>query len=191
MRVVENAQVEDPQSLDVKRLLAHVQVENGLYDLAMATSREVMAQDPTLRFVEQWLGRALYLSGRPQEALEVFTRPSQWGYRGYTLALLGRRAEAEALLAANPDVDTRHMLVHAALGNRDLAFDALERAAERDPWRVVMFMQRKEMALLRDDPRYESIRKRLLAPRQLTPGRNIGLTNPSSGQGARSAAESR
>ena len=191
LRVVESARVDDPQSLDVKRVLAHVQVENELYELAMATSRDVMAQDPSLRFVEQWLGRALYLSGRPQEALEVFRRPGQWGYRGYILALLGRRAEAEALLAANPNIDARHMLVHAGLGNRDPAFDALERAAASAPWRTVMWMQRKEMALLHGDPRYESIRKRLLAPRQLTPAGNIGLTNPSSSQGARSAAESR
>jgi tetratricopeptide (TPR) repeat protein len=169
LQVLERARIEDPMSLDVKRILALLQVENGLYDEAIKTSRTITAEDPDLRYVDQWFGRALYLSGRTQEALEYFTqerlRDRLWMYRAYLLAVLGRREEASALLTKEPRVDARHMLVYAALGDRERAFDALRRAAALDPWRAVTWMQRPEMALLRSDPRYDEIRSQLLQRR--------------------------
>jgi TolB-like protein/tetratricopeptide (TPR) repeat protein len=169
LHVLENARIDDPMSLDVKRALALLQVENGLYDEAIETGKAIVAEDPDLRYVDQWVGRALYLSGRPQEALELFTqehvRERLWMYRAHVLALLGRRAEAEALLAQHPRVDTRHMLVYGGLGDRERAFDALRKAAVLDPWRTVTWMQRPELALLRGDPRYAQIRTQLLQPR--------------------------
>jgi TolB-like protein len=165
LRLLEEARIHDPMSLDVMRVLAHLQVENGFYDLAIETSRKVQAEDPELRFVEPWIGRALYLSGRPEEALAVFPRPGQWGYRAYVLALMGRHDEARALLTANPRVDMRHVLVHAGLGELERAFQALEQAAALDPWRAVTHMRRPEMALLHGDRRYETIRQQLLQPR--------------------------
>jgi tetratricopeptide (TPR) repeat protein len=169
LRVLENARINDPMSLDVKRTLALLQVENGLYDQAIETSRAIMAEDPDLLYVDQWVGRALHLSGRSREALEVFTqehvRERLWVYRAYVLAVLGRHEEAEALLAQHPRVDTRHMLVYGGLGDRERAFDALRKAAALDPWRAVTWMQRPEMALLRGDPRYKEIMTQLLQRR--------------------------
>jgi len=169
LHVLERARIEDPMSLDVKRSLAYLQIENGLYDEAIETSRAIMAEDPDLRYVDQWVGRALYLSGRPREALELFTqehlRERLWMYRAHVLAVLGRHEEAEALLAQHPRVDVRHMLVYGGLGDRERAFDALRKAAALDPWRAVTWMQRPEMALLRDDPRYDEIRRQLLQRR--------------------------
>ncbi len=154
-----------------------MQVENGLYDQAIETSRGVIAEDPDLRFVEQLLGRALYLSGRPQDAIDVFTRPGQWGYRAYELALMGRHEEAEALLAAHSQSDSRHALVDAGLGDRDRAFAVLEQGAVLDPWRTVTWMLRPEMASLRGDRRFDAIRRRLLQPRPL-PVPRAAVTRP-------------
>ena len=169
LQVIERARTEDPMSLEVKRTLALLQIENGLFDQAIATSKAVIAEDPDLRYVDQWFGRALYLSGRTQEALEYFTqerlRDRLWMYRAYVLAVSGRHDEARALLAQHPQVDGRHMLVYAGLGDRERAFDALRRAAALEPWRTVTVMQRPEMALLRGDPRYDEIRTQLLARR--------------------------
>ena len=169
LQLLERARMEDPMSFDVKRALALLQVENGLYDKAIETSEAIMADDPDLRYVDQWFGRSLYLSGRTQEALEYFTqerlRDRLWMYRAYVLAVLGRDEEARALLAENSRVDARHLLVYAGLGDRERAFDALRRAAALDPWRAVTWMQRPEMALLRGDPRYHEIRTQLLQRR--------------------------
>jgi TolB-like protein/Flp pilus assembly protein TadD len=170
LRVLERARIEDPMSLDVKRSLALLQIENGLYDEAIATSRAIMPEDPDLRYVDQWVGRALYLSGRSQEALELFTQEHLhgrlWMYRAYVLAVLGRHEEARALLAQHPRAQhAGDMLVYSGLGDREQAFDALRKAAALDPWRAVTWMQRREMALLRNDPRYDELRTHLLQRR--------------------------
>jgi serine/threonine-protein kinase len=168
LHLLENARIDDPMSLDVKRTLALLQVENGLYDQAIETSKAIMAEDPDLLYVAQWIGRALYLSGRHQEALELFTqehlRERLWIYRGYVLAVLGRHEEASALLAQHPQPH-RHMLVYGGLGDRERAFDALRKLAALDPWRAVTWMQRPEMALLRSDRRYDELRTQLLQRR--------------------------
>jgi serine/threonine-protein kinase len=172
LHLLERASVEDSMSLELKRTLALLQIENGLYEKAIDTSKAIMAEDPGLRYVDQWFGRALYLSGRTQEALDHFTqdrlRDRLWMYRAYVLAVTGRQEEAASLLAQHPEVDARHLLVYAGLGDRERAFDALRRAAALDPWRAVTWMQRPEMAWLRGDPRYEEIKLRLLQPRRVT-----------------------
>jgi serine/threonine-protein kinase len=168
--VLERARIEDPMSLDAKRALASLQIENGLYDEAIETSSAIIAEDPDLRYVDQWIGRALYLSGKPQEALELFEqehlRERLWMYRAYVLAVLGRHDDARALLAQHPRVQhAADMLVYAGLGDRERAFDALRKTAALDPWRALTWMQRPETALLRSDPRYAEIRTQLLQRR--------------------------
>jgi TolB-like protein len=169
LQVLERARTDDPMSLELKRTLALLEIENGRYGEAMATSRAIMAEDPELRYADQWYGRALYLSGSTHEALEFFSqdhlRDRLWMYRAYVLAVMGRRTEAAALLAKEPRVDARHMLVYAALGDSERAFDALRRTAALDPWRALTWMQRPEVASLRSDPRYDQIRTQLLQRR--------------------------
>ncbi len=62
----------------------------------------MLARDPEFPFAELWLGRALLLSGRPDEAWPLLEN-KHWSYRGYLYAVTGRRAAAEALAAANPN----------------------------------------------------------------------------------------
>lgn len=166
LRLLEDARVEDPMSLEVRRTLAHLQEENGLYDEAIETSKAIMAEDPGLRYVDVFLGRALYLSGREPQALEfLMQRERLWAYRGYVLGVLGRHEEARELLAQHPRDHVRRMLVYGGLGDRDRAFDALRQAAALDPWLAVTWMRRPEMELLRGDPRYNEIRTQLLQRR--------------------------
>ena len=42
--------------------------------------------------------------------------------------------------------------------------EALERAVTMNPWRAATWMLRPEVALLRDDPRFAAIRRRLGLP---------------------------
>ena len=169
LQMLERALIEDAMSLELKRTLALLQIENGLYDRAIEMSKAILTEDADLRYVDQWLGRALYLSGRTDEALEHLTqerlRDRLWMYRAYIFAVSGRQEEAAALLAQYPRVDARHMLVYAGLGDRERAFDALGRASALDPWRAVTWMQRPEMAWLRTDPRYDEIKSQLLQRR--------------------------
>jgi hypothetical protein len=54
--------------------------------------------------------------------------------------------------------------IHAALGNVDRAFEALDRALVSDAQRIAIFLRSPEMAALRADPRYDGIRRRLKLP---------------------------
>jgi hypothetical protein len=47
------------------------------------------------------------------------------------------------------------------LGDKERAFEALERAVAANPWWAATWMLRPEVALLRDDPRFTAIRKQL------------------------------
>ena len=165
IEVLETARSVDPFSLDVRRVLALVQIESGRYEGAIENSRWVLERDPAFPFADLWLGRALYLSGRADEALQIFEgRPGQWPHLGYLYAVTGRRAEAEALAATHPEAPIRQMLIYGGLGDKERAFEALERAAELNAWRAATWMIRPEVAILRDDPRYLEMRRRLGLP---------------------------
>jgi tetratricopeptide (TPR) repeat protein len=51
MRQLEVALRGDPRSLDVRRVLANVQISAGLYDRALENARTVLAIDPTFPYV--------------------------------------------------------------------------------------------------------------------------------------------
>jgi hypothetical protein len=91
-------------------------------------------------------------------------------YLGYLYAVTGRRDEAEALVAEHPKAPIRQMLIYAGLGDKERAFEALERLVGRNPWRAATWMHRPEVAIIRDDPRFGEIRRRLRMPEQIIDG---------------------
>jgi len=152
-----------PLSLDVRRALAIMQIQAGLYQEAIFSAKWVLDQAPDFPFVEPHLGRALYLSGRPEEALPIFSRmPEDSVFLGYLYAITGRRDEAEALAAGFPPA--RSFWIYGGLGDKERAFEALDRAVTIQPWRVATWMIRPEMKILRGDPRFQAIRRRLGMP---------------------------
>ena len=162
--VLRAARVADPTSVDVRRTLAYVQVQNHDYESALETTRWLIAHHPDLEFAEQSHGRALYLSRRFKEALEWFSSSEvQWGHRGYVLALMGRADEARALAESHPNEPARQLLIYAGLNDVEQALDALRRTAMENPWRTLVWMQWPEMEpVLRGDQRAAAIRARLL-----------------------------
>jgi tetratricopeptide (TPR) repeat protein len=163
LRYLEAARAVDPRSLDVRRVLALVQVDAEQFDAAIESARWVLDRDPTFPFARNRLGRALALSGRAGEAVEIF-KQGDWGYLGYAYGVLGRRAEAEAMVAKNPNAHSRLLLVYAGLGDKDRTFEALERVAEVNWWRAATWMRRPELALLRGDARMAAIAAKLGVP---------------------------
>jgi tetratricopeptide (TPR) repeat protein len=139
-----------------------MQIQAGLYEEAIASAHWVLNQAPDFPFVATQLGRALILSGRPGEALPIFVKPGNKAFLGYLYAITGRRDEAEALAAEL--APARQFWVYGGLGDKDRAFEALDRAVTINPgsWVVATWMIRPEMNFLRGDPRFQAIRKRLL-----------------------------
>ncbi len=164
---LEAARRVDPLSLDVRRVLTQVQVNAGLYAEAVENGRWVVARQPKFPYAEVFLARALLFAGNPDEALALFENSDSegnWGYIGYLYAVTGRRAEAEALAAKHPSAEARRMLIYAGLGDKDRAFQALERTVEINWWRAATWMVRPEMAVLHGDARVAELRTRLGLP---------------------------
>ena len=146
LEVLRTALVVSPTSVDVRRTLAYVQLQNKDYAGAIDTSRWVIANHPDLEFADQSYGRALHLSGRIDEALEWFSNSeSQWGHRGSVLALMGRHDEARALAEAHPGEPARQLLIYAGLKDVERALDALRRTALDNPWRALVWMRWPEI----------------------------------------------
>ena len=162
LQLLAEAQAVDPFSLDVKTVTGNIQVDTEQYDEAIKNLEWVLARDPRFPFAAGQLGRALLLGGRTQEALAVIERqPANWGLRGYAYAVTGRRAEAETLAASHPDLPGRQMQVYAGLGDKDRAFEALNRLADINWWLAAYLMQRPEMQFARTDPRMAALRQKL------------------------------
>jgi hypothetical protein len=87
--------------------------------------------------------------------------PGAQQYLAYAYVKAGRRAEAERLAIANEGFPFRAAIIHAALGDKEGAFDALERMAVSEPQRLGLTLMFPELTELRGDPRYESLRKKL------------------------------
>jgi TolB-like protein len=165
IRLLEGAVNLDPTSLDVRRVLAHFLVNVRRYDEAIATANWVLERKPDFPFTKIWLGRALALSGRHDEAVTVLSGdPGLWAYLGYTYAVMGRRADAEALAATHPADARGLMLVFGGLKDKPRALQALERLAASNPWRAATWLQRPEMDVLLGDPSANALRTQLGLP---------------------------
>jgi len=171
LQLLEVAREAEPASLDVRRTLASIQVEVGLYEEAIQNAKWVLARDPSYPFAANRVGRALALSGRMDEALRVFEEDDSVGpgYVGYVYARTGRRDEAEAIARDAARIPggfaaATQLLIYGGLDDKDRAFEALDRLVERNAWRAATWMLRPEVAVIRDDPRFDAIRRRLKIP---------------------------
>jgi TolB-like protein/DNA-binding winged helix-turn-helix (wHTH) protein len=166
MRQLEAALRRDPLSLDVRRVLANIQISAGLYDRARDNCERVLAVDATFPFVDMLRARALLHQRRISEAVAWFETQGgrAEGYLGYAYAVSGRRAEAAALAARNQDFPQRLAMIYAGLGDADRAFDALERLAAVNPRRAGAYLTRPELASIRNDPRMVALRRKLGLP---------------------------
>ena len=166
-RLLNGALQTDPLSLDVWREIAEVHFTVGRYDEAIDLLQRVRAVDPQLLDADVVLARAFACRGRVEEALALYdSLPAQGPpqYRAYAFIKAGRRADAERLATENAQFPYRAAIIYAALGDRDRAFEALGRTAEREPQRVPLLLTWPEIATLRDDPRFTAIKKRFGLP---------------------------
>lgn len=165
--VLETALQGDSYSLDLRRVLAHSQVSAGLYDEAIENCRRVMDVDPNYPFAWTIGARAQVAKGRMDHALDWMRgRPPDRteGWLGYIHAISGRRAEAEAIAAKSSALPQRQAMIYAGLGDKDRAFEALERLAALNPRHALMYLTYPELASLRDDPRVSMMRQRYGLP---------------------------
>jgi len=159
----------DPLSQEIRKDLALVLPSVGRYDEAFDNCRRVLAVDPSDSYAEQLCGRVLLHQGKLNEAIAIYEKLAKRGpggehWLGYALAKVGRRAEAEELASRFPDSPFIQALTYGGLGDKDRAFEALERMAAKKDSRVGFYPVYPELALLRGDPRLSELRRKLGLP---------------------------
>ena len=158
------AQESDPLSLAINTDVGFHHYYNRRYDSAVKQLSAVVEMRSDFPPAHLWLGRTYQELKKYPEALEEYRQVSDkigdWpvavAARGYVNGVSGRTAEARDDLAnLAKQAEARFVtaygvaLIHAALGEKDLAFTWLEKAfAERSHWLV----------WLRLDPRWDAIR---------------------------------
>lgn len=169
-RLMQAARRADPLSLDVLRETAILQIIGGRYSEAIQNLERVRAVDLEFPFASLHLVRALTFGGRPADALAVWEpgyadNPGRRYWLAHAYVRTGRRADVEKWPEAHDDrYPYRQLMIHTALGDKDRAFDALERAAVTEPHRVGMVLAFPETAGLRGDPRLTAFRKKFGLP---------------------------
>jgi TolB-like protein len=147
----------DPLAPDVQNQMARVLFIAGRFDEAAAH-----CPDPCVE--------ALLLRGRAGEAVPVLEArykgdlsASGTGELGRAYALAGRREDAEKIAAAQwRPIEQASIFV--ALGDKDRAFEALNRAIPLGPVRVGRDLTYPEFNPIRGDPRVKALRKKVGLP---------------------------
>jgi TolB-like protein/Flp pilus assembly protein TadD len=152
----------DPVSLIINTNLGDTFFYAGQFDRAVEQHRKTILLDAGFAPAHLYLGRALEQKGSIQEAVAEFRKARSLAEKGpYALgdlargyALAGRRSDARGLLNELSELSKRGAslepdiaLVYLALGDRDQAFEHLEKA----------YKERSGLNDLKVDPRFGSL----------------------------------
>jgi tetratricopeptide (TPR) repeat protein len=164
-REIHLARDREPLSVPINSDLGFHYYYTGQYDEAVKQLKFVLEMSRDFPPAHLWLGRTYQEQGRVGDALAEFRHveaslpewPVSMAARGFVAGAAGRSGEARQILAelerlANHTYVTPYgvALVHAGLGNNDIAFTWLDRAIhERSNWLV----------WLRLDPRWSGLRR--------------------------------
>jgi TolB-like protein/DNA-binding winged helix-turn-helix (wHTH) protein/Tfp pilus assembly protein PilF len=155
-------------------------LERGEYDLALDLIRKKLELDPSLPYFYNQLGRIYTQKGSYVEAIQSFHRaielsggaPAQsLSQLGYAYGMSGKRAEAIEILRQLELLSKQRYVpryaiavVYVGLGERDLAFDWLDKAVSMHDPALVMLNRPGEMDSLRSDQRFTELKHRVGLP---------------------------
>lgn len=173
---LERAVAIEPSALIDNCILTTTYIYARKYEKALAQGRSTYDLDPTFPFAPHWLGFALIVNGKYDEAIALGRRVSPDAPFGWMSAVViaqayanqGKTAEAEQQISQLRELSkTRYVRpyylasIYAALSEKDKAFAELERSfAERDCYLGRISVD-PFMDPLRDDPRFKSLTQRM------------------------------
>src|SRR5262249_43826623 len=166
------AEKTDPLSREIRTGLAYTLISAGRFDEASAQCKKPCSGsgvsqerinllqgriNDTIPILEAWFHERLRTN--PQLARRAIVGEQL----GYAYALAGRRDDAEKI-AARSQLAIEQATIFVALGDKDRAFEALERAIPMGPVRIGRDLTWPEFAPLRGDPRLKTLRKKVGLP---------------------------
>ena len=179
LREFRRAQDYDPLSLVINAAGAWALYLGHRYDEAIEHLLKANELDPNFVLTHLWLGQAYEQKGRHEEAIAEFHRAVALSGRGpvtvaalaHAYAVASRQGEVEKLLEELKAESKRRYVssflfaeIYAALGDKTLAFEALEKAREERYPHMVIFEVWPKFAPLRADPRFADLLGRLGLP---------------------------
>jgi TolB-like protein/Tfp pilus assembly protein PilF len=169
---IRRAQELDPLSPDMNASLGSVLYFAREYDEAIRYCQRALDLEPNFLEALLWLGLSYEEKGMLKEAISQFRKASDANadstepleLLGYVLAIAGQRDEARKLLSeldSSPRRNSVHpynvALIHAALGQTELAFEWLKRPFANWTERLRMLRYDPRMDALRKDSRFAAI----------------------------------
>ena len=175
---IERAQELEPLSLIMSTDHGMILYLARRYDQAIEQFRKTLEMDPNFFRAHLWLGRAYVQKGMYKEAVEEFQRARQLDDKplvlaglGHAFAASGRRGDAQKVLSELSQLSKRMYVdsyyvaaIHAALGDREQAFQSLEKAYDdRSSW-LSRIKVDPVFDSLHSDPRFTNLVQRIGLP---------------------------
>jgi len=169
---IRRAQEADPLAARRRHELAMCYTWLRQYDQAIAEERKAIELEPNFAIAYAWLGTALVQKGMYEEAIAEMHKaldrgqkhPSIRGTLGYAYAMAGEKAEAQKVLEELTGISPSPYSfalpiarIHAALGEKDQAFESLRRACDERDSTVIWLKVDPTLDSLRQDQRFAQI----------------------------------
>ena len=126
-------------------IMCQTYAENGMYDQSIAIAEQWLQTDPTNQFALRDAGVAYAKAGRRDKAEEMIRRFREIGKTQYVPAC-------------------RVAAIYVALGEKDRAYEELEKAFETRDWELYRMNADTYWTPLHDDPRFKEMLRRLNLP---------------------------
>lgn len=176
---IQKAREIDPLSPMMHTFAGGIFVMGRRYSDALPPIQQALAIDPDFFPTHSVLGFLYQQTGKPDAAIEEYRKAYrlsggnivQLAYQGFVLGQMGRRAEAEQIITTmNQIAQSRFVppfafaLVYAGLGDREAAFQWLEKAYEVRDVGLVFLPADPKWDSLRSDKRFQSLLRRCRFP---------------------------
>ena len=175
----ELARKADPLSIIIRTDAADLLCAAGRFDEAIQKAREAMDLDPDFRLGHYFLGLAYSGKQMYPEALAEYEKgvatdsKDEWALSGlgWVYALMHNRMKAEGVIRRlrqdareRPDLALEIAIIYSALGEKNEAFDWLEKAYQNRDGGLMLVSSYWYFAEIRSDPRYAEFVKKMGLP---------------------------
>ena len=162
----------DPLSVSAHWFLGWGAIYAGRSDEAIGFFSKALELDPNNPWTRWFVGRAYLLSGNSSRAIEEMETGLRFGpndplglaFTGYVYAVTGRRADALKILQRLDELQKRRFIstisrayVYAGLGDKNKAFEWLEKAYQERSDSLAWFRFDPESKSLQNDPRFAAL----------------------------------